>query len=174
MTAHLAALVVIFGQLSVLAVGGVAPVLPEMQRQVVGVRGWLTPAQFAGLFALAQAAPGPNMLISTLIGWRVAGLPGALVATGSLIGPSSLLAYATARLWHRARGATWRSIVQAGLTPVTVGLVAAAAWMLATATATDAVAAGITAATALLLVTTRIHPLLLLAAGAAIGAAGLV
>jgi chromate transporter len=169
----LVSLAAVFGELSLLAFGGTNSVLPEMQRQVVSVHGWLTAQQFASLFALAQAAPGPNMLISTLIGWRVAGLPGALVATGSLIGPSSLLTYATARLWHRAHGAAWRSIVQAGLTPVTVGLVAAAAWMLATATATGAVAAGITAATALLLVTTRIHPLLLLAAGAAIGAAGL-
>jgi chromate transporter len=96
-TSALAALALLFGQLSLLAVGGVNTVLPEMQRQVVQVHRWMKPGEFAALFALAQAAPGPNMLVSTLIGWRVAGLPGALVATLSLYGPSSLLTFVASR-----------------------------------------------------------------------------
>src|SRR5579875_2240438 len=116
----IAALIRIFGTLSLLAVGGANAVLPEMQHQVVGVQHWMTAEQFAALYALAQAAPGPNMLVSTLIGWRVAGLPGAMVATLGMCGPSSLLTFFTASLWHRFRNAPWRRIVQAGLTPVTV------------------------------------------------------
>ena len=73
----LLALAAIFAQLSLLAFGGGNTILPEMQRQVTQVHPWLTPQEFAALFALAQAAPGPNMLISTLIGWRIAGLAGA-------------------------------------------------------------------------------------------------
>ena len=74
-------LVLGYAQMSLLAVGGVSAVLPEMQRPVVPVHTWMGGAEFASLFALAQAAPGPNMLVSTLMGWRVAGLPGALAAT---------------------------------------------------------------------------------------------
>ena len=70
---ELATLAAIFGQLSVLAIGGVAPVLPELQRQVTEVHGYMDRPTFAALFALAQAAPGPNMMVSTLIRPHVAG-----------------------------------------------------------------------------------------------------
>ncbi len=160
----------IFAQLSVLAVGGVAPVLPEMQRQLVDVHGFMGREEFAALFALAQAAPGPNMMVSTLVGWRVAGVTGALAATAGMIGPSSLLTYATARAWHRFRERPWRRVIQAGLTPVTVGLVAAGAGLLAAATTHGVLTAVTTAATALVVLRTRIHPLWMLALGAAAGA----
>lgn len=166
----LAALAVIYGQLSVLAVGGVAPVLPEMQRQVVQAHGFMPAAEFAALFALAQAAPGPNMMVSTLVGWRVAGLPGALVATAAMIGPSSTLTFAAAGLWHRFRERPWRRVVQAGLTPVTIGLVAAGAALLAASTTLGWLTGAITLATAAILLRTRLHPLWLLAAGAGLGA----
>lgn len=172
MTGALAALAGVFGTLSLLAVGGIPSTLPEMQRQVVAVHHWMGPQDFAALFALAQASPGPNMLISTLVGWRVAGLPGALVATVALCGPSSLLTYATAHLWHRFRHAPWRQAVQAGLTPVTVGLVLGAAFLLARATTTGWSTALITGATTVLLLRTRIHPLWLLGGAAALGAMG--
>ncbi len=165
-----AQLAAIFGQLSILAVGGVAPVLPEMQRQVVDVYGYMDPATFAALFALAQAAPGPNMMVATLVGWRVAGLSGALAATAGMIGPSSVLTYATVRVWHRFRERAWRRLVQAGLVPVTVGLVGAGAALLAASTTHSVVTAAITLATAILVVLTRVHPLGLLAAGAMLGA----
>lgn len=174
MTGALAALAGIFAQLSLLAIGGVNTVLPEMQRQVVRVHGWMTPAEFAALFALAQAAPGPNMLISTLIGWRVAGVPGALVATLSLCGPPSLLSYTVSRAWHRFHHAPWRAVVQRGLTPVTVGLVMAAATLLTEATSGDWAKGAVTAATAVLLLSTRVHPLILLGLGGALGAMGIL
>lgn len=163
-------LATIFGQLSILAVGGVPPVLPEMQRQVVEVHHYMDHPTFAALFALAQAAPGPNMLVCTLIGLHVAGLPGAFVATGALIGPSSILTYMTVRLWHRFRERKWRRVVQAGLVPVTVGLVAASGTLLVAATTLGIVTAAITAVTAAVVVLTRWHPLWLLAGGALLGA----
>ena len=162
-------LAAIFGQLSMLTIGGVAPVLPELQRQVTEVHPYMDRPTFAALFALAQAAPGPNMMVSTLIGLRVAGVPGALIATGALIGPSSLLTYITARLWHRFRERSWRRVVQAGLVPVTVGLVAASAALLFAATTHSLITAVITGATTIALVTTRWHPLWLLAGGALLG-----
>jgi chromate transporter len=166
------ALAALFAQLSLVAVGGGNTILPEMQRQVVGVHGWMSAQEFAALYALAQAAPGPNMLVSTLIGWRVAGLPGALAATFSLCAPSSTLTYLVAGAWFRFREARWRRLVQAGLTPVTVGLVMSGAALLCAATATDWRRAALTAAVAALLATTGLNPLPLLAAGAALGALG--
>lgn len=172
MSGNLVWLAQIYAQISLLAVGGIASVLPEMQRQVVEVHGWMSPAEFAALYALAQAAPGPNMMVSTLVGWRVAGAPGAIVATLGIIGPSSLLTWATAGAWHRFRNAAWRQQVQAGLVPLTVGLVMAGAALLTASTTHWWLPGAITAATAAAMLGTRLHPLLLLAAGALLGVAG--
>lgn len=172
MSGDLGWLALIFGQMSLLAVGGVASVLPEMQRQVVEARSWMSPAEFAALYALAQAAPGPNMMVSTLVGWRVAGAPGALVATLGMIGPSSVLTWATTHAWHRFRDAAWRQQVQAGLVPLTVGLVMAGAALLTASTTHGWLPGVITVAAAAATLGTRLHPLLLLAAGALLGIAG--
>ena len=85
------ALAQIFTQLSVLAFGGGNTILPEMQRQVVDVHGWMTAADFSALFALGQAAPGPNLMVVTLVGWHVAGWSGMLVTTLAKFGPSSII-----------------------------------------------------------------------------------
>ncbi len=134
----------------------------------------MSAAEFASLFAVAQAAPGPNMLVVTLIGWRVAGWAGALVATLSLLAPCCTLTFVVTKLWDRAGAARWRVVVQSGLTPVTVGLVLAAATLLSLTTLRGAGSAVLTVASTLLLLRTRMHPLWLLAAGAALGAAGMV
>lgn len=165
-------LAALYAQLSLLAVGGVATVLPEMQRQVVEVRGWMGPAEFAALFALAQAAPGPNMMVATLVGWHAAGLPGALVATLCMVGPSSALVWATSSAWHRFRDAPWRRRAQAGLAPVTAGLVLAGAALLTASTTLGWLHGLLTAATALAVLRTRVHPLWFMAGGALLGLAG--
>ncbi len=167
-------LALIFGQLSLLAVGGVNATLPEMQRQVVDVHGWMTARDFAALYALAQAAPGPHMLVSTMVGRHVAGLAGAIVATVAMVGPSSVLTWASASAWHRFRSRPWRRRVQAGITPVTVGLVAAAAALLAASTAVNWRAGLVTLVVAGAVLRTRVHPLLLLAASGLLGAAGVL
>ena len=160
----------IMSQLSFLAIGGIAPVLPEMQRQVTEVHQWMTPREFAAMFALAQAAPGPNMLVTTLVGWRVAGFAGALTATTAICGPPCVLTYFTAALWQRFRNAPWRRLVQSGLTPVTCGLVMAAAVMIARASVHGIGSAMVVAVSVVVLLATRVHPLLVLAGGALYGA----
>ena len=162
-------LALVYAQMSLLAVGGVSSVLPEMHRLVVDQRHWMGSSEFTALFALAQAAPGPNMLVATLVGWRVAGLPGALAATLGMIGPSSLLTWFTASAWHRFRERPWRRQVQAGLVPVTVGAVMAGATLLVVSTSTDVFTSGITLAVASGVLATRLHPVLMLAAGALAG-----
>lgn len=170
----LAALAAVFAQMSLLAFGGGTSVLGEMQRQVVEVHPWMSAQEFAALYALAQAAPGPNMLVTTLIGWRVAGLPGALIATGAMCAPSSVLTFFTASLWYRFRDAAWRRTVQAGLMPVTAGLIMGGAALLARTTSAAWDTAALTVAALALFLFTRLHPLLVLGAAAALGALGVV
>lgn len=171
---QVAEIAALFGQLSLVSVGGINAVLPELKRQVVERHGWMSAGDFAALYALAQAAPGPNMLVSTLIGWHVAGVAGALAATGALVGPCAVLTWLVAGAWHRFRDRPWRLLMQAGLMPVTAGLVVAAAIVLSEATAVSAGHGVVTAAGAALLAATRLHPLWVLGAGAALGAAGLL
>jgi chromate transporter len=170
----LASLAAVFAQLSLLAFGGTNSVLPEMQRQVVEVHSWITAQEFAAFFALAQAAPGPNMLVVTLIGWHVAALPGALVTTLGVAGPSSVLTFVATGVWYRFRDARWRRLIQAGLMPVTAGLVTASAALLIRTTSIGWGSASITAVAALVFLFTRLHPLVVLAASAALGALGVL
>ena len=174
MTSALTELAEQFSALSFLAIGGVNALIPEIHRRVVEVEHWMTDADFAQAFAIAQAAPGPNMLIVSVIGWKVAGVLGALVATAAICVPSSVLTFAIAHVWDRFRDAPLRAAIQHGLAPVTVGLVLASGYILARTTDQTWVALAITAATVAMTLGTRWHPLLLLGVGGALGVAGFV
>ncbi|HQT77845.1 MAG: chromate transporter [Acidocella sp. 20-63-7] len=173
MTRTLLELATVYGQLSLLAVGGANAVIPEMRRQVVDVHHWMSAREFASLYALAQAAPGPNMMVVSLVGWQVGGIWGALVTTVSVTAPSSILTFLVSGAWYRFRDAAWRKALQAGLQPVTAGLILASAILLLRCTTVDWTAAVVTAAATCLFVFTRLHPLLILAAAAMAGALGL-
>ncbi|WP_144630956.1 chromate transporter [Bordetella genomosp. 13] len=172
MSATLIAMVVIFTQLSLLAFGGGNTILPEMQRQVVEIHGWMSAADFSALFALSQAAPGPNLMIVPLVGWHVAGWAGMLVTSLAKFGPSSLVTIIVMGLWERFRHKPWRMRLQAGLVPVTAGMVAASAWLIIESSVHNWLLAVIAAGTAAASVLTRVHPLWTLAAGAVLGLAG--
>jgi len=169
----LAELAAQFLVLSLLSIGGANAIIPEIHRRAVDVEHWMTDADFAQMFALSQAAPGPNVLIVSLIGWKVAGVVGGVVAMLAMSGPSSALTYAVAHAWERFRGAPWRVVIQQGLAPVTVGLILASGYVLTRAA--DATWAGyaITGVTLALALATPVHPLWLLGAAAALGAVGL-
>jgi chromate transporter len=161
-----------FALLSMIAVGGIGPLIPELHRQAVEVHGWMSSGRFTDLFAIAQGAPGPNILVVSLIGWDVAGIPGAIVATVAICGPSCTLAYFVSHIWHRFRAARWRNAIQAGLVPMTIGLVAAGAYILARTADTTFVAFAVTVITTVAMYFTKVHPLLFLAGGGALGLAG--
>ena len=160
--------------LSVLAIGGVNAVTPEIQRQVVDLRHWMSAREFSELFAVAQATPGPNMLIATVVGWRVAGALGAVVATLCMCGPSSLIVYVVTRAWDRFKGRPWRQILQDGMAPVVVGLIASSGFILAKGAAVDWKDLVLTAGGAALVWRTRLNPLWALGVAAALGVAGVV
>lgn len=169
MTGVLIALALIFTELSLMAFGGGVSILPEMQRQVVEVHHWMSAQEFSALFAMAQAAPGPNMMVVPLIGWHVAGWAGLLVSSVAKFGPSSVVTLLVMNAWKRFKDKPWRRIVQAGLVPVTVGLVAASGLLIAEASATNwRLAVLILFATGFGM-SKRIHPLWVLAGGALLG-----
>jgi chromate transporter len=166
---QLLALAFVFGPLSLLSIGGGASLLAEIAHQSVIVHGWTTDREFADLFAISRAAPGPGTMLSALIGWKVAGVAGALAASAALYLPSSLLVYAVARVWGRWRGTVWHAAVERGLMPIAAGLMLSGGVAVLRASPGGLavwVAAAIT--TALLLWRPRLHPLALFAAGGAL------
>ena len=158
-----------FALLSLISVGGIPAVMPEMQRLVVDVHHWMSPEKFTQLFAVAQAAPGPNVLVTALIGWQVAGVTGGLVALGAFCGPAAALSYYLGGLWDRMRDAAWRKVLQKALIPITVGFVASGGYVLATPHGPDWRSALIAGACAAAMVATRINPLWFLSAGGVAG-----
>jgi chromate transporter len=170
----LVAIALRFTVLSLIAVGGVTTIIPEVHRIAVEVHHWVTDEEFTQMFVIARAAPGPNMLLVALIGWQVGGLPGALVATAAMCLPSCTLTYLVARAWQRFRGARWRAAVEAGLAPITIGLVLATGWLVARGAQAGWTAYAVTAASAVLALATRINPIWLLGAAGVLGLLGLV
>jgi chromate transporter len=161
-----------FALLSLFAVGGANAAIPEMHRIAVDVMHWMNDRQFADMFAIAQMSPGPNIIIVTLIGYHVAGFAGAAVATGAMCGPTCLVAFFVARTWDRFKDAHWRISIQAGLVPVSLGLIGASAFVLARAADNNVYAGLLTAVTVVVAATTRINPLWLFAAGGLLGLSG--
>jgi chromate transporter len=164
----------LFAVLSLFAVVGAQAAIPEMHRVAVDVMHWLSDRQFADMYAISQLSPGPNVIIVALIGFHVAGLAGAGVAITAMCGPTCVLAYFVARVWDRFKQARWRVAVQAGLVPLSLGLIAASAFVLARAADHNAYAVLITAATAATAFWTRVNPLWIFAVAGALGFAGLV
>jgi chromate transporter len=168
-TRALLGLALVFVPLSLLSIGGGASLLAEIEHQSVTVHGWTTQREFADLFAISRAAPGPGTMLSTLIGWKVAGLTGALTATIALYLPSSLLVYGAARLWGRWRGSVWHTVIERGLAPIAAGLILAGGIaVLRVSPGGSAVWVAAVVATALILCRPRLHPLVLFAAGGAL------
>jgi chromate transporter len=160
--------------LSLLAIGGVNTIIPELHRFVVLDHPWMTNEQFTALFALAQAAPGPNVIFVTLVGWQVAGLAGACAATVAICGPATVIAYVATRLSTQWQHLRWFTLLRSGLVPLTTGLMIASAWLLTAASAQSILGYVVTAATAVVMLTTRINPLWLLALAGGTGGTGLL
>jgi chromate transporter len=140
-----------------------------MQHQAVVVHGWMTQREFADLFAISRAAPGPGALLATLIGWQAAGWLGVLVVSLAFFLPSSLLVYATAHVWNRWRGSRLHSAVEAGLAPIALGLVLAGALaILQSADAGPLAWAVALAVAACRIWRPHLHPLALLGVGAGV------
>lgn len=179
------ALFVHFLSLSLLAVGGALMLAPDMHRYLVEQQRWLGDPQFAASIALAQAAPGPNMLFIALLGWNiglnsgsyVAAVLGSLLALAGILLPSTVLTYNASRWAHRNRDRRAVRAFKQAMAPIVVALLLATAWLLAAGSAGRShawVSWLLTAACALIVWRTRMHMLWMLGAGALLGAAGWV
>ncbi|MBP0592172.1 chromate transporter [Paraburkholderia sp. LEh10] len=159
---------------SLLAVGGMNATLADIQRYAVDTRHWVTSEQFVTFFSITQAAPGPNGMAVALIGFQAAGLAGALVTTVAKIVPSALVAYFVSDWVEQRNRSRVVLAIRRGLAPVTVGLLASAAWVFARETDVNVSRAMLTILTVLMVYRTRINPIWMVAAGAALGVAGMV
>jgi chromate transporter len=161
-----------FFLLSLLAVGGAIATAPDMHRFIVADRGWLSEAGFSASIALAQAAPGPNVLFVAVIGWNVAGLAGVLATLGGNLLPSTTLALSANRWGERNRHARALRAFKAGMAPLTLGLLLATGWILTEPTRWRWACPLLVAGTVFVMLRTRLGPLWCIAAGAAAGVAG--
>jgi chromate transporter len=167
-------LIVTFGLMSLFAVGGANAAIPEMHRIAVDVQHWMTDREFADIYAISQLSPGPNVLIVTLIGYSVAGITGALAATLAMCVPTAALAYFVSRWLARSRRSQWPSIIQTSLVPLSIGLMAASALIVAQAADHSWMAVLATIAAAVVAASTRFNPLWLLLIGGCLGFAGVI
>ena len=168
--ADVAALWLHFSLLSMLAVGGANTTAPDMQRWLVGQHGWMTDAQFTTGVAIAQAAPGPNILFVAVMGWQVAGVAGVLASMIGIMGPSSLLAVAVGRFGQRRADSLALRAFTAGLTPLTLGLLLSTGWVLTEPIRHEWMAAVLVLGTVVVSVRTKLSPMWLIAVGAVVGA----
>ena len=170
--------------LSLLAIGGAITTAPDMHRYLVDQQGWLTHAQFNASVALAQAAPGPNVLFIALLGWNVGlnaggvltGLVGVFTATLGILIPSTTLTYLAAQWGHRNRDLRAVRAFKQGLAPIVVALLIATGWILAASNGSGLENWPVwllTALTTLVVWRSKIHLLWLLGAGAVVGWFGL-
>ena len=182
-----------FASLSLLAVGGAITTAPDMHRYLVDETHWLSDAQFTSSIALAQAAPGPNILFVALMGWNVGlnagaglgggGLSAALAVMGVIVAmlgimlPSSVLTYTATRWAHQHRDNIGIRAFKAGMAPIVIALLLSTAWLLTAVhqqPARDWPLYALTAVTMLLVWRTKLHMLWLIGAGALLGGLGLV
>lgn len=163
----LLALITILAPLSLASIGGASSVYAPMQHQTVDVQHWLSGREFIDLFAIARVTPGPGTMLATLIGWKVAGLAGALTATLALFLPSTVLCFLISRVWNRYRGKPWHEAFEKGLAPIGAGLLFAGVLAIlrigSSGPLSWATAAGVAA---LLAWWPKMHPVALLAGGA--------
>lgn len=166
--------------LSLLSIGGAIAVTPEMHRFLVEEHVWLTDPQFSASIAIAQAAPGPNVLFVALMGWNVGlnagGLPtaffGVLVTLGGILLPSTTLTYMAARWGHENRELRAVRAFKQGMAPMVIALLIATGWILSTGStysARDWPVWLLAVASTLVMWRTRIHLLWLLGTGALLG-----
>ena len=158
-----------FGVLSLLSIGGANATLPEVHRQVVNQLHWMDDATFAGLVAIGQTAPGPNVLVISMIGWQVAGGLGMAAATLAIIMPSSLLAFACGRLLTRYETHPRVALMRKALAPVAVGLMLASGFVMSKAAYQGVLTLVIVASMGATVYFTRVSPLWGIAGGALLG-----
>ncbi len=172
------ALIALTGHLALvssISFGGFPTVLPDVRNFVVDDHGWMTDQDFTNFFALAQAIPGPNMIVMMgFVGWKVFGISGAIASSIATFGPPCIVYFGAYGLWDRFRGASWQNIVRIGLVPVTIGLIIGSGIVMAIAADASWRTVTVTIVAVAVVLQTRVNPLLMLLAGGVLGGLGLL
>lgn len=174
MISSLVSLFLKFSAFSLVAFGGINALLPVLYDLSVNQEHWINGQTFADYFAIAQAAPGPNLMTVTLIGWNVGGVIGALIATLAISWPSSIMIYYLQRVILNMQDKERQQMIQFAAGALAVGLVLSAAWQIAMQINQSLAAYALTIGTIGITFFTRWHPLYLIAIGAALGVMGFV
>ena len=164
----------LFGSASLMSIGGGNSVVPEIELQAVGSYHWLTQAQFADLFALVQAAPGPSILLVTLVGYAAAGVLGAVLATVAMVVPAGVVVFVFVRVWGKLGTSPWRAAFEHGLAPIAVGLIAASGIIVAQAADHSPAQYALTALATLVFCATKVSPIIVVGLAGLVGWLGLV
>lgn len=146
-----------FGFLSLMAVGGGTAVLPEMQT-LLAQQFHVTHTQFVHIYSIGQVAPGPNMLMVLIIGFKIAGLLGAGVVLLAFFVPSSILCFYAGRIWNHFANNPWRRAVQNALEPISIGLMASGVYAVAKASLVDPATVGLSLISLYLILRTKVNP----------------
>lgn len=162
-------LALVLGRLTLLSIGSSATIIGQMQREVVA-HGWMTAAQFTQAFGLAQATPGSGSLVIIAVGYRAAGLLGALVAFGAFYIPTFLIAIGITGVWQRVRLSLWPNAIRTAVLPVALGLVLAAIYALGRATVQTVPALLLITAVVVACIRTRLPMVVVMGGAAAVGA----
>lgn len=163
------ALIRVFAYLSILTVGGGMAAFPELKNLTVDVHKWLNFPQLIHLYSVGQMAPGPNMMMIVAIGQWAGGFLGALIVLLAFFGPTALLAFVVARGWKKLEKWPWRTSIQKGLAPVSIGLLLAGCFTMAKGAIFGVETAAIAVGVLLILLQYKINPALLVLAGAVLG-----
>lgn len=155
----------LFGSLSLVSVGGANVLFPSIRRAVVDQRGWLDGQTFAHVFAISQAAPGPNVMLASAIGWQAHGVAGLAIATLAILLPTSLIAWTVGRLVQRSTGQAWIIVATDALAPLAVGLMLASGFIATRSAGAGIVGYGISAVGAVAILRTRVNPLIIMTVG---------
>jgi chromate transporter len=146
-----------FGFLSLMAVGGGTAVLPEMQT-LLAQQFHVTHTQFVHIYSIGQVAPGPNMLMVLIIGFKIAGLLGAGVVLLAFFVPSSILCFYAGRIWNHFANNPWRRAVQNALEPISIGLMASGVYAVAKASLVDPATVALSLISLYLILRTKVNP----------------
>ena len=166
---QISSLIRVFAYLSILTVGGGMAAFPEMKILTVDVHKWLTFPQLIHLYSVGQMAPGPNMMMIVSIGQWAGGIPGAIAVLVAFFGPTAVLTFIVAKAWKKLEKWPWRTSIQQGLAPVSIGLLLAGCFSMAKGAITGTETAAIAVAVLLILLRYKVNPALLVLASAGVG-----
>ncbi len=167
--AGLLLLAISFATTAIVSFGGILVMVPEIHRQAVEIYGWVNDAEFASSFAVSQMAPGPNIMLMSLIGWRAFGTVGLLVATLAIVAPPGILAIVIGRMEVKFAASKYLRMVRETLPPIVIGLMMASGFITAKIAVDGFVGIVIAAGVAIVVAVTKQNPLISILIAIAVG-----